>query len=355
MVSPQFSELVIRQYPEQHYSVLFNQRTGFLARVEEHGYKEPFWSWHGPELLDIAITNWCDRECVMCYRSSSRFGKHMSVSDYENIMQQARELHVFQVALGGGNPNQHPDFCRILKLTREKYDIVPSYTTNGRGLTEEVLKASRAYCGAVAVSAYNPFEEMIDAIDALTRYGIKVNIHFVLDSTSVEIALRWLETPPSFLDSVNAVVFLNYKPVGRFRDRAFLLKHSDKVEQFFAAATSRRPPFRVGFDSCLASGLARFTNVSRTFFDGCDAARFSMFVSEEMNMYPCSFLVADHEGVPFTNDNMLEAWRTGELFKQTRGRLLASRCRMCVDANVCLGGCPVFRDINLCYEGNKTS
>jgi radical SAM protein with 4Fe4S-binding SPASM domain len=350
MVKPQASELLIKRFQQQHYSTIFNQKTGFFARVEEPGHEEPFWSWHGPELLDIAITNWCDKGCAICYRNSSRAGKHMSISDYEKIMRQAHRMHVFQVALGGGNPNQHPDFYEILRLTRETYGIVPSYTTNGRGLTDEILKASREYCGAVAVSAYNPYKEMSHAVAALNRYGIRTNIHFVLDSRSIKTAIRWLETPPSFLDGVNAIVFLNYKPVGRCNDHRLLLKYSDNVGEFFKMATGQKRKFKVGFDSCLVSGLVRFTNVPAIYYDGCDAGRFSMFISEDMKMYPCSFMAADYEGTPVEEDNILEVWRTGEPFAQIRGKLADNHCQRCKHANLCLGGCPVFEEINLCPE-----
>ena len=67
----------------------------------------------------------------------------MSIRDYDQIMNQVKNLPVNQVALGGGNPNQHPDFCEILRSTREEYGIVPSYTTNGRGLTQDVIESSR--------------------------------------------------------------------------------------------------------------------------------------------------------------------------------------------------------------------
>jgi len=79
MVKRGVPDLVVKQFAEQHYCVAFNRRTGFFARMEEPEYDEPFWSWHGPELLDIAITNWCDRECAICYRSSNQNGKHMPV------------------------------------------------------------------------------------------------------------------------------------------------------------------------------------------------------------------------------------------------------------------------------------
>src|ERR1700690_759264 len=99
--------LIVRHYKREHYSTFFNPNTGFFARVEEPNHEEPFWSKNGPELIDISITNWCDRECLLCYRRSHKSGKHMSLKDYEVIMRQAKQMRVLQVALGGGNPNQH--------------------------------------------------------------------------------------------------------------------------------------------------------------------------------------------------------------------------------------------------------
>lgn len=94
-------------------------------------------------------------------------GNHMKIDDYRIILRQASQMKVLQIALGGGNPNQHPDFSEIIKLTREEFNIVPSFTTNGRGLSEDVLVASKKYCGAVAVSAYDPFEETFKAVHQL--------------------------------------------------------------------------------------------------------------------------------------------------------------------------------------------
>ncbi|WP_210251557.1 radical SAM protein [Brucella intermedia] len=106
-------------------------RTGFFARVPEPGKREPFWSPHGPELMDISITNWCDKGCVFCYKSSPRRGSHMALADYKRVIDEAAYMGTFQGALGGGNPNQHPHFVEILDYTWSK-GIVPNYTTTGR-------------------------------------------------------------------------------------------------------------------------------------------------------------------------------------------------------------------------------
>lgn len=344
------SLISIKRYKEQHYSTFFNPNTGFFARVEDPGHEEPFWSWHGPELLDISITGWCDKGCSLCYRKSDESGHHMSIEDYEVIMRQAQQLHVMQVALGGGNPNQHPDFCEIIRLTREKYGIVPNYTTNGRGLTDEVLKATKEFCGAVAVSAYHPYKETQEAIDALASWEIKTNIHFILSSQSVHTAIGWLENPPDFLHKINALIFLNYKPVGRYSSQKLLLKNSNKTESFFRLATNNKHGFKIGFDTCTVTGIARYTDTPHISYEGCDAGRFSMFVSEDMKMYPCSFMVeAGYEGVPLVDDiGMRDFWLNGEPSKKIRNKLSSGGCSGCKTASLCLGGCPLFPEINLC-------
>ena len=188
-------EVVIRNHPSQHYKTIFSQKTGFFVRVEDDEYKEPFWSNDGPELLDLSITNYCQRCCDFCYRQSNPLGKHMQLSNIENIVKQAKEVGVLQIALGGGNPNQHPDFIEILRLIRDN-GIVPSYTSNGEGLTNEILEATKEYCGAMALSLYNPYNRYEDIIYRITDYGIKLNIHVILKRDTIEWLISWLNDRP---------------------------------------------------------------------------------------------------------------------------------------------------------------
>ena len=73
----------------------------------------------------------------------------------------------------------------------------------------------------------------------------------------MDTAIEWLIDPPPFVEAANAIVFLNYKPVGRFADEKLLLNKSPRVEEFFKLATSGRKRIRVGFDTCTITGLAR--------------------------------------------------------------------------------------------------
>jgi radical SAM protein with 4Fe4S-binding SPASM domain len=341
--------MIVKRFPQQRYTVMFNPHSGFFARIEDVGTPEPFWAEHGPELLDIAITNWCDHGCSFCYRKSDATGRHMGVEKYREVIRQAQAMHAFQVALGGGNPNQNPDLVEILRLTREDYGIVPNYTTNGRGLTETVLEATRRHCGAVAVSAYAPYRETEDAVERLAARGITTNVHFILSSRSIDTAIAWLRNPPAFLARVHALVFLNYKPVGRHADQRLLASQSPRLVEFFRLATTVRHPWRIGFDTCTITGLARFGGVHDVSLEGCDAGRFSLFVSEELKVYPCSFMVeAGYEGVSLRGTTLREIWQDHAVFKRIRAEHAAGGCSDCQTPSHCLSGCPVFPQMNLC-------
>ena len=342
---------IVKRFRSDKYTAMFSPNTGFFARIEDEGTDEPFWASHGPELLDIAITNWCDKGCPFCYRKSHTSGKHIALANYEEILRQARDMHVFQVALGGGNPNQHPQFCEILAITREKYGIVPNYTTNGRGLTPEILAATKKYCGAVAVSAYAPYRETAVAIEQLTSHGIATNVHFLLSSKSVDTAIEWLKSAPEWLRPAHAVIFLNYKPVGRYVHKTMLLNRSPRVGEFFELATNGQAPFRVGFDTCTITGLARLGRASKVSLEGCDAGRFSLFVSEDLRVFPCSFMVeAGYEGVPLEGRTLLDIWKEDPSFKTIRTKHNGPGCASCTTRAECLSGCPLFPEMNLCPD-----
>ncbi|MCB0479548.1 MAG: radical SAM protein [Crocinitomicaceae bacterium] len=339
--------IIQKRYPEENYSILFNKKNGYFVRAEDKGFPEPLWSMHGPELLDISITNWCDKGCSFCYRVSTIQGKHMSFEDYELIMSQAKELDVFQVALGGGNPNQHPDFIKILQSTVD-HGIVPCYTTNGRGLTSDILKATKELCGSVAISAYEPYSEFRSSIEKLLEYDIKANVHFVIDSMSIDTAINWLKNTPDFLDGINSLIFLNYKPIGRKPNMDLLLKDQNKIQEFFGLVEENKNTLKIGFDSCSVSGVARYLSANTAFYEGCDAGRFSAFIDENLRMMPCSFMTNTDWFGDLREDSMLSIWQDNRFFQKYRGRIINNGCNSCSMQSVCMGGCPFIEELSLC-------
>lgn len=329
-------------YPDEKYGVVFNPTNGFFVRKELEENEEPFMSKHGPELIDISITNWCDKGCDFCYKKSNIRGNHMSLDTFDMILKQAQEMDTIQIALGGGNPNQHPNFCEMIKLAREKYDIIPSYTTNGRGLSREVLEYTKKYCGSVAISYYPPYKDVERSIQLLNEHGIKPNMHFLIDSTSISHAVEFLQTPPSFVKGLNAIVFLNYKPVGRAVHKELYANKNGNISTFFDAVNyfQKKNSTKVGFDSCSVSGIIKYMKIDERFIESCEAGRFSMYIDENGCVYPCSFMIDSFEGVKVESSNLIDIWQNQKNFLEIRKLLMSKNNKKCIN------GCPVFPQID---------
>jgi radical SAM protein with 4Fe4S-binding SPASM domain len=349
------NDIVLIDKKKSHYYYYFNKSNGLSIRSEYNGFDEPFWAVEGPELLDVSITNYCARGCSFCYRDSSIYGKHMSMKNFEKILEYMKETNTYQIALGGGNPNQHPNFIEMLKLCRGKYEIVPSYTTNGDGLTNEILMASKKYCGAVAISYYEPFNKFIEALQSLIQFGIKTNIHFLLTSNTINIAIDWLRNPPEFLTGINAIIFLNYKPVGLNASNSLLLRNSNSIKEFFALVNKHDiRKFKIGFDSCTVSGIVENLNFNPNFIESCEAGRFSAFISENMRLYPCSFMMGVSEGEDLSIISLKEAWINSAGFTTMRNRINVNACKdNCKYEEYCKGSCPIFSEIAICNYSSK--
>jgi len=278
-----------RRIDTQGFVTVFDENTGMSIRGELADGTDPIYA-STPELVDCKITNYCENGCSYCYMGSSRHGKHCDIVDYLDILVQLSKLGVFQIALGGGEPTCHPHFVNILRLTR-KAGIVPNYSTNGRYLPDEILDASREFCGAVAVSWHDwiPAEKVMEKLCAA---GVKTNIHFVLSEQKTHDAYALLH----FLDESgvrpNAVIFLRFKPVGRGIGGSG--EFSDGSLDLFWEQVQKPHPYKIGFDACMIPLVMKHTTFDPTFFDLCDGGRFSCFIDAvEMQMKKCSFDAED--------------------------------------------------------------
>lgn len=336
----------------QKYNYIFDHTSGIAARWSFNN-KDLFWREAGPELLDISITNYCERECDFCYRNAKKQGTFMELSLYENIIQQAEEIGVQQIALGGGNPNQHPDFVKFLKIAREHH-IVASYTTNGEGMTEEIYQATKMYGGAVAVSWYTQFSNPLNVIKECARHEITVNIHFVLHKKSLLSAIELFRSEEIPWDYLNAIIFLNYKPLGI---KIFEGLNDDESFDAFLKQAISFEKCKIGFDSCMISWLVKKKEwIAQESIDFCEAGRFSAFVSEKGFVYPCSFLCENTLfGESIKKKRLVDIWQNGSAFIKMRDSLShpakqktpIQKCIDCADYDLCHGGCQEF-EINRC-------
>lgn len=105
-----------------NYTVTIDTKTG--TKIRENDLD--FFRAEFPESMDIKICDKCDMGCPMCHENSTPDGKCGDILNAKFI----ESLHPYtELAIGGGNPLEHPDLepflvkCKLLNL-------IPSMTVN---------------------------------------------------------------------------------------------------------------------------------------------------------------------------------------------------------------------------------
>ena len=302
-----------------------------------------------PELADISISNHCTKGCDFCYRNSSDNNSFISIKNYEQILQMLNHPsygNVFQVALGGGEPFEHPEFYKILEITR-KYGIVPNFTTNGIHLNDEAGKKIKDLVGAVALSVSDMDEFNRQQVDYLVPNSIKTNIHFLLKSDSVNQANAIVNGEyDEILEGINSVIFLTYKPCGRANE-SMCLKFDENIFDFLGSLNHIKSNISIGFDACLVPLILAKTTIQPDFIDTCEAGYFSVYIDEKMDVKPCSFS-RGNDVYNLRDFGFYEIWENK--FSSFRDRNKNNCANNCKFKNECRGQCPYYPQITLCYS-----
>lgn len=314
-----------------------------------------------PELADISITSRCTQGCGYCYKNSKADGKAMSLQEYRRVLDALEHPqfgNVFQVALGGGEPLEHPMLVSILEETSRR-GIVPNYTTSGYGISRDILEATARFCGAVAVS-YDPYREVSPeaAAEAVNQYagaGIKTNVHFVVSRSTLKVATRIVDGEfDSVFAKANAVVFLLFKPVGRGPSTE-VVTFTPELWRFLESLRRPKTKIRVGCDACMAPILLYTGVANPTMVDTCEAGFFSLYVDENMVCSPCSFCTDPRWRFDLRETTMSEIWDgCFGVFRSSARRSCTLACTLQANAE-CRGGCPLLPVINLCPPTSASS
>lgn len=180
------------RYQNGNYTVTIDTHTG--TKIRENDLD--FFRADFPESMDIKITNRCDMGCPQCHENSTNDGLHGDIM-FEGFID---KLHPYtELAIGGGNPLEHPDLVPFLEKCK-KLELIPSMTVNqfhfmknknflkhlveqrliyGLGIslahiTDEFIEAIREFPNAV-IHVINGIVHPIQ-LEALANKGFKILI-----------------------------------------------------------------------------------------------------------------------------------------------------------------------------------
>lgn len=191
------------QYKNGNYDVYIDLDTGTKIRKNDLDFFEA----NTVESMDIKITNCCNMGCCACHEGSTPDGKHgdiLSPSFLDN-------LHPYtELAIGGGNPLEHPDIDEFLKKCKEK-EFICNITVNQTHFIENYDRiknwVDNRFIYGVGVSFNKPSNKLIELLQTIPNSVLHVIVGLIeLDDLN-------------FMANNNLkILILGYKQVRRGKD-----------------------------------------------------------------------------------------------------------------------------------------
>ncbi len=257
-----------------------------------------------PESIDLKITNRCDLGCDFCHESSVSDGKHALLLDIVRITKGLPPG--VEIAIGGGNPLNHPLFAVALHYFSDK-GFISNITVNA----DHVIKT---------------YDMLNFLCESSLIYGIG------LSGNGYSISLMRSETPNLFdnntvrhfivgidnpFDIIRMgisckILILGYKQRGRGEEF-----YDEKVKRnidgwvYFLPAILSKKNFTMSFDNLALKQLPVQRHVSSEVWQSSymgDDGQFTMFVDAVRMEYASSS--ADETRRPLNGMTIIEAFQT---------------------------------------------
>ena len=128
-----------------------------------------------PDSMDVKITNKCDKGCIFCHENSKSNGEHGDIMNAKFI---ETLLPYTELAIGGGNPLEHPDLEAFLEKCKS-LKLIPNMTVNQKHFIEEYDRiaklAQNKLIYGLGVSLTDPEEKgFIERVKAIPNAVIHV-------------------------------------------------------------------------------------------------------------------------------------------------------------------------------------
>ncbi len=307
-----------------------------------------------PICLTWELTYACNLQCVHCLSSSGRRDpRELSTTEAKAVLDELRDLQVFYINIGGGEPMIRRDF----------FEIVEHSIGNGIGVK---FSTNGAYIDApnarqLAAMDYLDIQISLDGLDAATNDPVR--------------GVGSYATARRAMDHLAAAGFVEQR--GPFKISVVVTRHNvDQLDGFKALADSYGAQLRVtrlrpsgrGADTwhdlhptndqqrqiyrwLLAHGEQVLTGDSFFHLNAlgeplpglnmCGAGRVVCLIDPVGDVYACPFVIHDQFKAGSVRDagGFGEVWKHSDLFHELRQPQSAGACASCGSYDACQGGC----------------
>lgn len=303
-----------------------------------------------PICLTWELTYACNLQCVHCLSSSgTRDPRELTTEQAKAVLDELRDLQVFYINIGGGEPMVRRDFFELLEHA-EHCNIGVKFSTNGAFITPENARR-------LAAMNYLDIQISLDGANRATNDRVR-------GEGSYDIALR-------AMDNLRDASF------GRFKISVVMTRENvSQLDEFKALAdsygaqlriTRLRPAGRgadtwnelhptaaqqrVIYDWLMHHGEDVLTGDSffhlNAFGDAlpglnlCGAGRVVCLIDPLGDVYACPFVIHDEfkAGSVLEDGGFTRVWKSSDLFTSLREPESPGACASCGSYDACQGGC----------------
>lgn len=334
-----------------------------VYKYQDQSYGMDYYS--APLSVIFEITQQCNLKCKHCLIDAGAPSENeLSFEEIKKIIDQLKEMKVFNINFGGGEPLLREDFFDILEYA-SKLNIGIVFSTNGFLVNDEVLeKLENIKTFAVQISI-DGLEKTHDefrgvkgsfkrAICALKKFSDK-GYYTIMSTMMIKNNINELESliDLSLSMGVSSFKLSTFMPAGRgSKNINELLLTSSDLESLAVRMLKQKKKCieRMDMDikgtfpwlienkpkKPLEGFKERYTRI------GCSAGRSSLVISPTGDVYPCPFLRNFSAG-NLRGDKLKDIWENSEvldMFRNLCSDKLKGKCRTCKYLPYyCQGGC----------------
>ena len=303
-----------------------------------------------PICLTWELTYACNLQCVHCLSSSGqRDPRELSTAEAKRVIDELRDLQVFYINIGGGEPMVRRDFFELCEYSVGN-GIGVKFSTNGAFIDAE--KARR-----LASMDYLDIQISIDGADAATNDAVRGAGSFDLARRAMD-NLAAADFGPFKISVV--VTRQNVPQLDRFKAladsygaqlRVTRLRPSGRGADTWDQLHPTNAQQREIYQWLLANGENVLTGDSFFHLNAlgdplpglnmCGAGRVVCLIDPVGDVYACPFVIHDEFLAGNVRDpgGFARVWRESDLFTSLREPQSAGACASCGSYDACQGGC----------------
>ncbi|WP_406296505.1 radical SAM protein [Embleya sp. NBC_00888] len=303
-----------------------------------------------PLKLFVSVSNRCNLTCSHCMSSSSPAGRtEPTTADLLALIQEAGELGVFLIVVGGGEPLMRHDIWQLVAAMRH-HGMGVSLTTNGTILTTRDLEQFVRHEVRVNVSLdgdkenhdrirgrAGSFERTIRGIRRMLEAGIRPTVRFTLMNSNLSDVDAVLDLCRDLGVPVKA---RRAKPAGRVIGTTDII--TTPTPAYYDAVVKLNEADHCGVEDLMnvEAGAKEPLLVSE---NDCGAGTRIMFVDEDGGVSPCTFLGEDFKAGQWQPGKLADIWANAPAFHQMRNLPENKTCGSCSRHSTCHAECPAMR------------